>query len=105
MGGADAFDAFKSKLIDEINDLKVEGMPEITSLNALAGHYINLDYRLPNGMIVKFLDDSAMYLGTQIQCVLCNEICFGVVANMDFILICSYEENGDHPELLVYKKR
>ena len=105
LGGADAFDAFKSKLIDEINDLKVEGMPEITSLNALAGHYVNLDYRLPNGVITKFLDDSAMYLGTQVQCMFCDEICFGVVANMDFILICSYEENGENPELLVYKKR
>lgn len=105
LGGADAFDEFKSKLMDEINDLKVDGMSEITSLNALAGHYVNLPYRLPNGLVTKFLDDSAMYLGTQVECMYCHEICFGVVANMDFILICSYEANGENPELLVYKKR
>ena len=29
----------------------------------------------------------------------------GIVANMDFILICTYEENGENPELVVYKKR
>ena len=31
--------------------------------------------------------------------------CFGVVANMDFILICTYEANGENPELIIYKKR
>lgn len=31
--------------------------------------------------------------------------CFGVVADMDFILICTYEEDGKNPELVLYKKR
>ena len=31
--------------------------------------------------------------------------CFGIAANMDFLLICSYEENGENPELVIYKKR
>ena len=26
-------------------------------------------------------------------------------ANMDFIMICTYEEEGKNPELLLYKKR
>ena len=29
----------------------------------------------------------------------------GIAGNMDFILVCSYEENGENPELLMYKKR
>lgn len=32
-------------------------------------------------------------------------LCFGVIANMDFILICSYEAEGANPELILYKKR
>ena len=31
--------------------------------------------------------------------------CFGIVANMDFLLVCTYEENGENPELVIYKKR
>ena len=31
--------------------------------------------------------------------------CFGVLANMDFILVCAYGEGGADPELLLYKKR
>ena len=31
--------------------------------------------------------------------------CFGLVANMDFLLVCTYEENGENPELVLYKKR
>lgn len=32
-------------------------------------------------------------------------LCFGVLANMDFILVCTYESEGANPELLLYKKR
>ena len=31
--------------------------------------------------------------------------CFGIAANMDFLLVCTYEENGENPELVIYKKR
>ena len=104
LGGTDAFDEFKSNLMNEVNGLRPEGMPEIASLNALAGHYVNFEYRLPNGHTTQFLDDQAMYLGTQVSCLYNDEICFGVVANMDFILICSYEAEGHNPELLIYRK-
>ena len=99
------FEEFKQKLIDEINALGVEGMPKLEKLNALVGGYVNLEYRLPNGKIVKFLDDNATYLGNQLECEFGGNRCFGVVANMDFILICTYEQNGENPELVVYKKR
>ena len=105
MDGADKFEEFKKNLIKEINALHIDGMPEIESLNALVGGYINLEYRLPNGKLVKFLDDAATYLGTQVECEFDDGVCFGVAANMDFILVCSYNENGQNPELIVYKKR
>ena len=57
LAGAGKFEEFKKQLIDEINDLRIEGMPKVEKLNALVGEYINLEYRLPNGMKIKFLDD------------------------------------------------
>lgn len=99
------FEAFKQKLIDEINDLHVEGMPHLDKLNALVGSYVNLAYPLPSGANVKFLDDGTTYLGNQLACEFGGERCFGVLANMDFILICTYAEGGSDPELVLYKKR
>jgi len=105
VGGEEKFDEFKKQLIDEINALHIEGMPNVEQLNALVGGYVNLEYRLPNGKTVKFLDDGATYLGNQLECEFGGDRCFGIVANMDFILICTYEENGENPELVLYKKR
>ncbi|MBQ6092986.1 MAG: DNA-binding protein, partial [Clostridia bacterium] len=92
-------------LIAEINELHVEGMPKLETLNALVGSYVNLAYPLPSGFSVKFLDDNTTYLGNQLESEFGGERCFGVLANMDFILICTYEEEGRNPELLLYKKR
>ena len=105
LAGAEEFNAFKQQLMDEINALQIEGMPKVEKLNALVGGYVNLEYRLPNGTKAKFLDDSATYLGNQLECEFGGDRCFGIVANMDFLLVCTYEENGENPELIVYKKR
>ncbi|MBQ4545763.1 MAG: helix-turn-helix domain-containing protein [Oscillospiraceae bacterium] len=105
VGGKEKFDEFKNQLIAEFNELHIEGMPEVKSLNALVGNFINLEYRLPNGKLVKFLDDRATYLGTQLESEFGEGRCFGLAANMDFLLVCNYDENGENPELLVYKKR
>lgn len=99
------FEAFKQKLIGEINDLHIEGMPKLEKLNALVGSYVNLEYRLPSGMKVKFLDDATTYLGNQLEPEFGGDKCFGVLANMDFILVCAYAEGGTDPELVLYKKR
>ena len=105
LDGAEQFETFKKKLMDEINALQIEGMPKVEKLNALVGGYINLEYRLPNGKTVKFLDDNATYLGNQLECEFGGDRCFGIAANMDFILVCTYEANGTNPELVIYKKR
>ena len=96
---------FKQQLVDEINGLNIEGMPKVEKLNALVGKFVNLTYRLPNGMHVKFLNDETTYLGTQLESDIVDGLCFGVLANMDFILISTYEAEGKNPELLLYKKR
>ena len=99
------FEAFKKQLIDEINALHIEGMPKVEKLNALVGGFVNLAYRLPSGAQVKFLDDGTTYLGTQLESEFGGERCFGVLANMDFILVSAYGPDGADPELVLYKKR
>ena len=99
------FEAFKQKLIGEINDLHIEGMPRLERLNALPGKFVNLEYRLPNGQSVKFLDDRTTYLGNQLVPIFGGDRCFGVVAGMDFILVSTYAAEGVDPELVIYKKR
>ncbi len=103
--GSKSFDEFKKQIIKEFNSLHIEGMPEVKSLNVLSGSFINLEYILPNGKRVKFLDDNAAYLGNQLECTLGGNRCFGIAANMDFLLVCTYAEFGADPELVIFKKR
>ena len=91
--------------MEEINDLHIEGLPQVKELNALVGKYVNLMYTLPNGEKVKFLDDQKTYLGNQLECEFGGDRYFGVLADMDFILISTYEAEGTNPELVLYKKR
>ncbi len=99
------FEAFKKQLMEEINELHIDGMPKVEKLNALVGKYVNLEYRLPSGISVKFLDDQTTYLGNQLESEFDGERCFGVIANMEFIMICTYGLDGENPELILYKKR
>lgn len=99
------FEEFKTKLLQEINNLHIEGLPKVDKLNALVGKYVNLEYTLPSDAKVKFLDDRKTYLGNQLESEFGGERCFGVLANMDFIMVCTYDANGENPELLLYKKR
>ena len=99
------FEAFKQQLIEEINALHIEGLPRVDKLNALVGSFVNLEYPLPSGMKAKFLNDQTTYLGNQLESEFGGERCFGVLACMDFILICTYEKDGVNPELVMYKKR
>ena len=105
LGGEGKFSEFKQQIMDEINALHIDGLPRVESLNALSGSFINLEYRLPNGKIAKFLDDHATYLGNQFACEFDASRCFGIAANMDFLLVCTYEAEGKNPELVIYKKR
>lgn len=100
-----SFEAFKRQLTDEINALHIDGMPRLEKLNALVGAYVNLAYPLPSGISVKFLNDQATYLGNQLESAKEPGRCFGVLANRDFLLICSYGAEGVDPELILYKKR
>ena len=106
LGGKEQFEAFKRQIMNEFNALlHEEGLPKVENLNVLPGSFINLEYRLPNGKMVKFLDDKATYLGSQLESPFGGDRCYGIAAGMDFLLVCTYGENGADPELVVYKKR
>ena len=108
LGGKESFNKLKEELINEIKSLNIEGMSKVEDLYPLNCDFVNLEYTLPNGKKVKYLNDDENYLGNQIECIFNdNEIkkCFGIVANMNFLLVCEYEEDGANPELLIYKKR
>lgn len=103
MGEKEKLEAFKERLINEFNTLlQNEGLPKVEDLNLLPGEFVNLEYTLPSGEKVKFLDDNKTYLGSQLEG---ETKCYGIVADVDFLLVCTYEENGENPKLVTYKKR
>lgn len=97
VGGKDSLTKLKKELINELNSLKIDGMPKIEEL-----------YPLHSGNNTKFLNDNEAYLGNQVECIFNdddNKKFFGILANMSFLLVCEYGENGSNPEIVVYKKR
>ena len=108
VGGKDSFHSLKKTIIDEFNNLNIDGMPTIKELYPLRGEFVNLEYLLPNNSKIKFLNDKDVYLGNQVECLFNDKNtkkCFGILANMSFLLVCEYGENGINPELIIYKKR
>lgn len=105
VGGREAYTQFKQNLLNEINSLlEANDIPKAEALYELPGAFVNLACPIPNGDAVKFLDDKKIYLGTQIEFADLG-VCYGVVADTGFILVCSYSVDGSQPELITYKKR
>ena len=105
IGGKKSFDELCGVLINEFNSLNIEGMPKIDKLYPLNGSFVNMAYKLPNGEVVKFINDDESYLGTRVVSEFDNKTYFGLLANMNFLLVCKYDEDGSNNELLIYKKR
>lgn len=105
-GGRENYREFKKGLIDEVNELHIDGMESVTELYPLVGSFVNLEYPTPGGS-VKLLKDDEVYLGTQAKNLFddSGKTCYGVIARESFILICEYGENCTSPELVLYKRR
>ncbi len=102
IGGKENYELFKKQLISEINCLDIDGLDKINELYPLNGSLVNLEYRLPNGKMVKYLDDNDIYLGNQVEF---NDKYIGIVCNMSFILVCEYDKDYNNPEIIIYKRR
>lgn len=99
--GMEYFEEFKVQSINEINSLNIPHI-KLNQLYPLNGSFVNLEYTLPNGNSIKLLNNNAIYLGNQVTC---QDICFGIVCNEQFILISQYEQQGINPKVILYKER
>ncbi len=103
-GGRSALTKVQKDLMEEFNSLNIKDMPEVKELYPLHGSFVNLEYPLPSGIKAKFLNDDETYYGNQLT----NKdakTCYGVIANMKFLLVSKYGLNGENPEIIIYKKR
>lgn len=96
--------SIKKQLIDEINALDIEDMEKVTSLNALKGSFVNLEYNIANGKNVRLLDDNKIYLGNQV-CKMNSDRVYGVVADENYILVSEYGSGGLDAEIVIFKRR
>lgn len=103
-GGKTCFCEFVKRTVSEINALNIKDMPEVTELFSLCGSFINSEYPFPDGTMKKFLNDSDIYLGTQLK-KKNSDRCFGIAASDKFLLVSEYGENGADPEIVIYKRR
>ena len=87
-------------VINSINALSIHGL-HVEDMNILPGSYLNLEYPLPNGETVKFLNDNRTYFANQIETD--GDRRYGVVSDGSFLLVASYEPEGKHPKLLLYQ--
>lgn len=102
-GGQEALLHLKQTLIQEFNKLGIEGL-QISDLNLLPGFYINLEYPLPNGQKARFLKDSDIYWGNQVEKP-GSDRCYGLATDGSFLLVCEYGCNGAAPQIVRYQRR
>lgn len=101
--GEDALCCFRKDLITAFNALNIQDMEEVTELNALKGSFINIEYALPNGQIVKFWDDNRIYLGNQLR-KQDSERCYGLIADENYLMVSEYSGYGDEAEIVIFKR-
>ena len=92
----------KQQLIEEINALGIKDMPRIDNLFVLHGSFVNVVYPI-NGNMVKLLDDSANYWGTQVE--KGDGRCYGIACDEHHILVSEYGKNGEDAEIVSLKRR
>lgn len=101
--GETSLKELKEKLIREFNELGIQDMEEVTELNALKGSFINIEYALSNGQIVKFWDDNKIYLGNQLH-KKGSDRCYGIVADKKYLMVSEYSDYGVDAEIVVFKR-
>lgn len=94
----------KQKLIEEINALGVNGLPEINNLFVLQGSYVNMEYEI-NGNKVKLLDDNATYWCNQVERFDSPGRCFGIACDEHHIFVSEYGKDGVDAEIVILKRR
>ena len=93
-----------SKCALNIKTFDSDGEPRLTIMATLAqDESCTTSVRVKSGQQTSM--NNGTFYGNQLECEFGDDRCFGIAANMDFLLVCTYEENGENPELGIYKKR
>lgn len=100
--GENALCKFKKNLITAFNALNIQDMEEVTELNALKGSFINIEYTLPKGQIVKFWDDNKIYFGNQLR-KKDSDRYYGIIADEKYLMVSEYSGYGSDAETVVFK--
>ena len=92
--------------VDTGNQLRLSGKGD-AGVNGGPNGDLYLEFQVKDHPLF-IRDDNDIYLGNQVESEFNDGSiirCFGIIANMDLILISEYGPNGDNPEIVVYKKR
>ncbi len=94
----------KEELMREFNALNIPDMGEVTALYELKGDFINLTYTLPSGQTIRLWDDQKTYYGAEI-CRPGSDRCYGLTADEQYLLVCTYGNGGSDAEIVIFKRR
>ena len=93
----------KAALIRMFNELKIADMAKVVELNELSGDFINLEYKMPSGQIIKLWDDRKTYYGAEIS-KKNSDRCYGLTADENYLLVCEYGNGGSDAEIVIYRR-
>lgn len=93
----------KEQLIKEFNKLGISDMAEVTELYEHKGDFVNLDFPLPCGQLVKLWDNNKTYYVNQIE-KKNDDRCYGLTADEKYLLVCEYGCGGSDPQIVVLKR-
>ncbi len=93
----------KEAFLKQFNALHLSGLGEVKTLYALKGDFINLEYHLPSGQVIKLWDDDKIYYGAEV-CKPGSDRCFGLTADDSYLLVCEYGAGGSDADIVIYKR-
>lgn len=93
----------KEQIIREFNKLGIADLGEITQLYEEKGSFVNSEFRLPSGQIIRIWDDEKIYYINQIERA-DNDKCYGLVADQRYLLVCEYGCGGSDAEIVIFKR-
>ena len=94
----------------EINDLNVFPIPDGDTgdnmLSTIMGGVSDEESAEESiGEAARKASDGMLLSARGTSGVILSQFFDGIAAGLDFLIVCSYEENGENPELVMYKKR
>ena len=93
----------REQLINEFNKLGISDMEEVKELHEGKGDFVNLDFPLPCGKLVKLWDNDKTYYINQLE-KKGSTRCYGLTADERYLLVCEYGDGGSDAEIVVFKR-